>query len=82
VSGGWEAAFQANTTVLWVTGTAGTANTGLGMAANTSPSIAARPGGGFDLVFQANTGSLWTAGATGTGDLGLGMWPSTSPSTN
>ncbi|HEY0994267.1 MAG TPA: hypothetical protein VGD80_44735 [Kofleriaceae bacterium] len=65
-----------------MTGSAGTADTGLGMRGGTSPSIKARAGGSYNLVFQANTGNLWTAGATGTGDLGLGMATGTSPATN
>jgi hypothetical protein len=36
--GGFEAAFEANTTALWTTGTAGTTNWGLGMYRGTNPS--------------------------------------------
>jgi hypothetical protein len=77
---GYEVAFQANTTNLWVTGSAGTGDLGLGMMPGTSPSIAAMPGGGYEVAFQANTGNLWVTGSAGTGDLGLGMRSGTSPS--
>ena len=51
-SGGYEIAFQANTGVLWVTGSAGTLNTGLAMAPGTSPAIAGLVNGGYEVAFQ------------------------------
>jgi hypothetical protein len=68
-------AFQANTGALWI----GTADTGLGMMAGTSPSLASTRTGPR-AAFQANTGSLWIAGTDGAIDLGLGMMASTRPS--
>jgi hypothetical protein len=38
-NGGYQAAFQANTGALWVTGAAGTGSLGLGMDNPTSPTI-------------------------------------------
>jgi hypothetical protein len=73
-------AFQANTTRLWVTGTAGAGDTGLGMMPGTSPSITKLTGSGYQVAFQANTSRLWVTGTAGTGDTGLGMMPGTSPS--
>jgi hypothetical protein len=73
-------AFQANTTTLWLTGPGTPGNTGLGMAAGTSPSITRLTTGGYQVAFQANTGRLWTTGSAGTADLGLGMAAGTSPS--
>jgi len=78
--GGYEAAFEANTTSLWTAGSAGTGDHGLGMMRGTSPSIAALPGGGYEIAFQANTGSLWTTGSAGTANWGLGMMAGSSPS--
>ncbi|HEY2444063.1 MAG TPA: S53 family peptidase [Streptosporangiaceae bacterium] len=77
---GNEAAFQASTGHLWVEGSGGTSDTGLGMAAKTSPSIAGLTGGGYEVAFQASTGHLWVEGSGGTGDTGLGMAAGTSPS--
>ena len=48
------AAFEANTTNLWVAQN----DLKLGMMAGTSPSIAAAPTGGWFAAFQANTGNL------------------------
>ena len=73
-------AFQANTGSLWTTGTAGSHDWQLGLAAGTSPSIAGLPSGGFQVAFQANTGELWTTGTSGTNNLHLGMMAGTSPS--
>jgi hypothetical protein len=83
-------AFQANTGTLWTwTGAAGTTGFGAsavdGMAAGTSPSIAALPNGNIAVAFQANTGTLWTwtgaAGTTGFGATAVdGMAAHTSPS--
>jgi hypothetical protein len=81
-TGSYEAAFQANTGVLWVTGTAGTGPTGYPMAAGTSPSIAGAADGNFEVAFQASKASdgqyylsTWTRG-----NLWYGMKASTSPS--
>jgi cell wall-associated NlpC family hydrolase len=78
--GGYQIAFQANTSNLWVTGAAGTADTGLGMMAGTSPSITALPNGGYQILFQANTGEMWRySPQTGIAPVGLGMMVGTSP---
>ena len=58
--GGFEVAFQANTTNLWTSAPGGNADWQLGMLPGTSPAIAALPGGGFEVAFQANTTNLWT----------------------
>lgn len=78
-TGGYESAFQAPNSDLWVIGSDGNVNTGLGMMAGTSPSIAASPEGGFMVAFEADTGVLWLYGTEGTFDLGLGMMAGTSP---
>jgi hypothetical protein len=78
-TGGYQIAFQANTTALWTTGSAGTRDWGLGMMASTSPSITGLPGAGFEVAFEANTANLWTAGNDGARDWGLGMWNGSSP---
>ena len=79
--GGYEVAFQANTSNLWVAGSAGTRAWDLGMMAGTSPSIYAWPSGKYGVSFQANTGNLWLMDSTGSaGARDLGMMPSTSPS--
>jgi hypothetical protein len=57
-----------------------TGDTGLGMAAGTSPSVAFLPNGSFVATFQANTGNLWLTYYGGSRDLGLGMLHGTSPS--
>ena len=72
-------AFQANTGNLWVTGSAGTSDTGLGMMAGATAAIAGLIGGGYEVAFQANTGNLWVTGSAGTSDTGLGMMAGTSP---
>jgi hypothetical protein len=77
---GYEVAYQGSNGDLWVTGTAGTADTHLGMLAGTSPSIAALVGGGYEVAFQANTGNLWVTGSAGTMDTQMGMLAGTSPS--
>ena len=76
----YPAAFQANTSDLWVVGPQGNVDTGLGMMANTSPSIAALPNGDHVVAFQANTSNLWVVGPQGNVDTGLGMMANTSPS--
>ncbi|MGV1006998.1 MAG: peptidoglycan recognition protein [Dermatophilaceae bacterium] len=76
-----QMAFQANTSRLWTVGTVHNEDTGLGMAAATSPSLAIIDGGtGYQIAFQANTGKLWTTGTLGIKDLGAAMMPGTSPS--
>jgi len=77
--GGFEVAFQANTTNLWTSAPGGNADWQLGMLPGTSPAIAALPGGGFEVAFQANTANLWTVGTSGCRDWRLGMLPGTSP---
>ena len=71
-------AFEANTNNLWAANSGGV-NTGAGMMAGTSPSIAAVPGGA-EIAFQANTSDLWVTGPLGTVDTHLGMMNGTSPS--
>jgi hypothetical protein len=78
-SGGFQVAFQANTTDLWTVGDAGDQDWKLGMMPGTNPAIAAS-GSSFEVRFQANTGSLWRAGAGGSGAMNLGMLGATSPS--
>jgi hypothetical protein len=75
---GFEAAFEANTTMLAI-GSLHTGSSSFGLMAGTSPSIAGVEGG-YQVAFQANTGNLWTAGALGTRDWGLAMMAGTSPS--
>src|SRR4051794_5365058 len=78
-----QIAFQANTGNLWTwTIDNPGRDTGMGMMAGTSPSVAPMSGVGSDhpIAFQANTGRLWTAGAFGPGDTGLGMQAGASPS--
>lgn len=82
-SGTFTAGFQTafNSGTLWLHGTTVTTNTGLGMAAGTSPSIAKLTNGNHVVAFQANTGNLWLYGASiGTIDTGYGMKTGTSPS--
>ena len=74
-----QGAFQANTGNLWVVGADNRGDTGLGMMAGTSPSIAGLPGG-WQAAFQANTGALWVVGRDNRGDMHLGMMAGTSPS--
>ncbi len=75
----YDIGFQANTGILWLTGTAGTAIQNLGMAAGTSQSVTRLNDGGDEVAFQANTGNLWVTGTAGTGDQNLGMDNGTSP---
>jgi len=72
-----EIAFQANTGYLWTwTPSGGGHDTGLKMAAGTSPSIDSYG----DIAFQGPHGNLWVTGPGGTYNLGLGMAKGTSPS--
>ena len=79
-SGGYEVAFQANTSSLWTVGSDNKGAWGLGMMSGTNPSVTALRGGGYEAAFQANTGHLWVVGSAGSGDLGFGMMHGTSPS--
>jgi hypothetical protein len=90
-----EMAFQANTGDLWEactadsdsgctggeTGGLNPIDTGLAMAAGTSPSIAYTliDGGKYEVAFQGSNGDLWTTGIYGTTDTGLRVMPGTSP---
>ena len=78
--GGFQIAFQANSTRLWTVGRAGNYDLGLEMMAGTSPSISALPRGSFEIAYQANTGYLHTWGAIGTANTGARMLSNTSPS--
>ena len=78
--GGYEVAFQANTSRLWTVGSAGNNNWYQYMMRGTSPSITARPGGGFQVAFQASYGNLVIQGSDGNVDPGLPMMQDTSPS--
>ncbi len=79
-NGGFENAFQANTSDLWTSEPAGTAGDWqAGMAPGTNPSIAAVRGG-YEVALQTNTNDLWLLGTDGDIDTGLGMMPGTSPS--
>src|SRR5580700_7594166 len=61
-SGGYEAAFQANTGHLWVVRNGVGQDLGLGMKTATSPAITTLAfGAGYEAAFQANTGHLWAA---------------------
>jgi hypothetical protein len=77
--GSHQIAFQANNDHLWYdTATnAGNRDTGLGMATDTSPSIAASG----EVAFQANNNHLWLYDPSSgdNRDTGLGMAPGTSP---
>ena len=76
-------AFQANTGNLWTLDPdLNEVDRGLGMMADTSPSITPVGSGNFYAVaFQANTGNLWTLDpGPGAVDRGLGMRTGTSPS--
>jgi hypothetical protein len=75
----YEAAFMANTGSLWLWTTGGGANMSLGMAADTSPSIAQLATGGYQFAFHANTGDLWVVGAAGNVNTGHQMMDGTSP---
>jgi CHAP domain len=77
--GAYQIAFQANNSHLWydTPSNSGNRDTGLGMAAGTSPSIAASG----EVAFQANNNHLWLFDpSTGANrDTGLGMEGDTSP---
>jgi uncharacterized protein YneR len=75
----YQIAFQANNSHLWydTPSNSGNRDTGLGMAADTSPSIAASG----EVAFQANNNHLWLYDpSTGASrDTGLGLEGDTSP---
>jgi CHAP domain len=77
--GAYQIAFEANNSHLWydTPSNSGNRDTGLGMAADTSPSIAASG----EVAFQANNNHLWLYDpSTGASrDTGLGMEGDTSP---
>jgi hypothetical protein len=78
---GWVA-FQANTgnLIIWNYKLGAGVNTGLGMAAETSPAIAEIAGGSYEVAFRANTGILWTyCSCSGAHATTLGMENGTSP---
>ena len=79
-SGGFQVAFEANTTSLWTVGSAGNKDWNLGMMPGTSPSIvgaAARrlPG----RVRGQHHRACGPSGSAGNKDWSLGMMPGTSP---
>lgn len=74
-----EVAFVANNGVLWTVGSRGWTDWNLGVAPQSSPSIASLSGGGFEVAFQASGGDLWTVGSRGWTDWGVGVAPGTSP---
>jgi hypothetical protein len=76
----FTAAFQANTGSLWIVGPNGRDDTGLGMAAGTSPSYTFQTNGRYVVAVQANTGELWTVDQFNATPMGLGMAAGTSPS--
>ena len=77
--GGYQIAFQANNGHLWydTPANSGHRDTGLGMATDTSPSIAVSG----EVAFQANNNHLWLYDPStgGNRDTGLGMEGGTSP---
>jgi hypothetical protein len=82
VGNNYEAAYQGTDGHLWVVSPTGAAtDTGLAMAAGTSPSITATDSTNFTVAFQAPTTYLWTySSKTGARNVGLSMAPGTSPS--
>jgi hypothetical protein len=58
VSGGYEIAFQATTGALWTVGASGSNDTGLSMAATSSPSIAANSANVYEAAFQSSSGQV------------------------
>ncbi|MFJ9908954.1 hypothetical protein ACIRVK_40000 [Streptomyces sp. NPDC101152] len=82
VGSDYELAYQGTNGDLWVMAPDGTAtDTGLGMAAGTSPSITATTASGYAVAFQANNGVLWTYSSTAGGhSAGYGMAQNSSPS--
>ena len=77
-----EIGFQASSGDLWTwTIDNPGSNTGMGMMAGTSPSVApSAADANHEIAFQANTGYLWTTGAGGQGPTPFGMMAGTSPS--
>jgi Peptidase A4 family len=80
VSGGYEIAFQASTGVLWAVGASGNVDTGISMAAGTSPAIATNAANVYEVAAEAATGVLWTYNPENYGvDQSYGMMAGTSP---
>jgi metallophosphoesterase (TIGR03767 family) len=84
---GFVVAYKAADGFLWQIGPDGVpqrSGNGLGVAANTSPSIYAYPGGtGFEIAFQGGDDFLWKIDHNGGfGNTQLGMRPGTSPCTS
>ncbi|GIM93513.1 hypothetical protein [Paractinoplanes toevensis] len=82
--GGFEIAYQTADGLLGTVAPSGAVTgLGLGMAAGTSPSIAARAGG-WQIGFQANDGTLWTRTSAGAASRATGaartMMPGSAPS--
>jgi hypothetical protein len=78
---GWVA-FQANTgnLIVWNYKLGSGVETGLGMAAGTSPALAEIAGGSYEVAFRANTGLLWTyCSCSGGQATSLGVESGTSP---
>lgn len=76
-----QIAFQKYGGGLFLLGTH-TSDTGYGMKAGTSPSIApiGSSGNGYEVAFQANNGYLWEVGSHLVGQTPYGMAPGSSPS--
>jgi hypothetical protein len=79
---GGQVAFQSSSTQLFTYSNAmGSATTGLGMAAGTSPDVETLTNGEYLMGLQANTKSLWVSSpAGGSGNTFLAMAAGTSPS--
>lgn len=78
-NGSYKIAFRANTGNLWTMTPPKSIDTGLAVAAGTSPAISSLYGG--SVAFRANTGNLWIYKEGGTvANTGYGMAPGTSPS--
>jgi hypothetical protein len=79
----FEAAFQANTGDLWISGSAGTRDENLKMWPGTSPSIhidgISSLSSLYEVAFQGTNGGLWLQGSFATGDQHLAMKAGTSP---
>ncbi|MER5638878.1 hypothetical protein ABT095_18180 [Kitasatospora sp. NPDC002227] len=81
VGSDYQAAYQGTNGDLWVVAPSGAAaDTGLGMAAGTSPSLTATGPDTYTVAFQANNSVLWTySPATGGRSTGFGMAAGSSP---
>ncbi len=81
-SGGFEVAFQANTSGNYMylySSSSGTSATTQGMATGTSPAIVGLSSG-YEEAFQANGGNLYVYGSNSSGNTQQGMASGTSPS--